>query len=138
MKNLNFISRMLNRWAYRSKVRVYVCGAGGCTCEWDSLRSSFYADLKPSIYRVYDPNEADFIALHGPLSDATLERMEDLLSHKPLPVAGVGSELRLDTAGYVLKSDGEATKVKISALLMGHVPEPQKLQALAVQAVANV
>jgi hypothetical protein len=138
MKKLNFISRTLNNWAYRSKLRIFVCGTGGTTCEWDSLRSSFYADLKPSIYRVYDANEADLIVLHGPLSDATVERLEEMLEVHSLPVAGVGSQLRLDEQGHILKSTGEHSRVKLSAVLLGHSPEPQELQALAVEAVANV
>lgn len=138
MKKNNFISRTLNRWAYRSKMRVFVCGTGGTTCEWDSLRSSFYADLKPSIYRVYDPNEADLVVLHGPLSDATVERLEELLAVHPLPVAGVGSELMVNDQGQLLKSSGDPAQIKLSAVLLGHMPEPQELQALAVEAVANV
>ena len=138
MKKNNFISRILNRWAYRSKVRVYVCGTGGSTCEWDSLRSSFYADLRPSVYRVFDPTEADFIALHGPLSDATVERLEELLELHQLPVAGVGSELPMDEQGVLLKSTGELARIQLSAHLPDHKPEPQELQALAVEAVRDV
>jgi len=138
MKKLNIISRALNRWAFRSKVRVYVCGTGGSTCEWDSLRSSFYSDLRPSVYRVYDPNEADFIALHGPLLDCTMERIEELLEVHPLPVSGVGSELRLDANGYIIKNNGDLTKIKLSKHLVGNMPGPQQLQALAVEAVGSV
>jgi hypothetical protein len=138
MKKLNFITRILNNWAYRSKLRVFVCGTGGTTCEWDSLRSSFYADLRPSIYRIYDANEADLIVLHGPLSDATLERLEEMLKVHPLPVAGVGSQLRMDEQGYLMKSTGELSRLKLSAVLLRHMPEPHELQVLAVEAVANV
>ncbi len=138
MKKHNFISRALNRWAFRSKMRVFVCGTGGSTCEWDSLRSSFYANLRPSIYRVFDPNEADVIALHGPLSDCTLERLEELLEVHPLPILGVGSELKVNDLGFVLKINGEMTKVKLTTHLVGHNPEPQDLQAQAVEAVAHV
>jgi hypothetical protein len=138
MKKLNFISRNLNNWAYRSKLRVFVCGTGSTACEWDSLRSSFYADLKPSIYRVYDANEADLIVLHGPLSDATIERIEEMLKVNLLPVAGVGNELMINEQGRMLKSTGELSDVKLSAVFFGHTPEPQELQALAVEAVANV
>ena len=138
MKHKNFISAALDRWAYKSKIRVYVSGVGGTTCEWDSLRSSFYEHLKPTIQRVYDPSEADLIALHGPLSDLALIRLNELVRSSGLPIIGVGSDLKMNEEGYLLNDAGTRVEIKLSSLLAMNYPMPENLHLLATKALQDV
>lgn len=138
MKNKNFISAALDRWAYKSKVRVYVSGVGGTTCEWDSLGSSFYEHLKPTVHRVYDVSEADLIALHGPFSNLALDRLNEMVVSSGLPLIGVGSELRVDTEGFLLNEADEKVGIKLSSLLTMNYPTPENLHLLATKALKDV
>ena len=138
MKTKNVISAAIDRWAYRSKIRVYVAGVGGTTCEWDSLGSSFYEHLKPTIQRVHDVSEADLIALHGPVSDIGLQRLVELVNATGLPLVGVGSELKMSEEGYLLNQTGENIGLKLNSLLAMNYPSPENFHVLATKALLDV
>ena len=138
MKKNNAISRFFDRWAHRSKIRIYVAGVGGTTCEWDSLRSSFYKHLRPTVQRVYEASEADLIALHGPLSDIALERMSELSERVQLPIVAVGGDLSVSPEGFLRDRQGAQTQIRLAASLVQNFPTPEDLHRLASKVVGHV
>ncbi|MBY0515734.1 MAG: hypothetical protein K2P81_02420 [Bacteriovoracaceae bacterium] len=135
MKNIfsPFI-RFLDSWAAQKIVRVALFGQGIALEEWASLNTSPYRKRKPNIKLVTQPDEAEVLALHGPITDLSFQALESWVSgsQKYAKLLAVGAEIEINKEGRIVSPNGEASTFKVDRILPGHPPTPEDL-ILAIQ-----
>jgi len=125
------ILRVLDAWATQRFVRVAVFGQGIGLAEWESLSTATYVKSNPCLKMVSDPSEANVLAIHGPITTLSWPMLQAFLLKARFDVRflAVGSEIEINSEGFIVSPDGELSSIKVQAILPGHPPTPLELIA---------
>lgn len=125
----------LERFARRRIVNVALFGNGISLAEWSQLGATYWHHhLGFAVQLVESPAEADVLAVHGPMTQASWSFFERWMSARvdQTVVIAVGAEVHtLD--GHIISPLGEKSSYTVDAILPGHPPTPAALKSALAQ-----